>query len=292
MTFKPKLKKSVLLSLYSTFKIGGPARLFFEMKSQEDAMNIMKYIFDHKIPYLVIGKGSNVLFDDQGFDGLVILNKLQSISFEDQFVKAEAGFSFALLGVKTALNGFKGLEFASGIPGSVGGAIYMNAGANGQETKDSLVEVGFVTESGDFKVFTKPDLIYGYRSSIFQNLKGIIIYGLFELEKDSSARKHQKEIVKYRMQSQPYKQASIGCIFRNPESKSAGKLIEESGLKGFCENGAMVSKVHANFIVNTGTASSKDVLNLIEKIKKKVKEKKGVELQEEIRYIPSVEMES
>lgn len=286
MFLESRIKKNVLLKNYSTFGIGGEASLFFEMKTYEDARHIMAYVNQLKIPYVVIGKGSNTLFDDRGFKGLVIFNKLQGINFENQRVQVDSGYSFALLGIKTALKGLSGLEFASGIPGSVGGAVFMNAGANQRETQDCISSVGFVDQEGSFVTFNKKDLKMSYRSSIFHYLKGIIVYAVFELEENKEARKTQLDIVKYRTQTQPYKSMSIGCIFRNPSHTSAGALIETCGLKGFQHKGAKVSELHANFIVNEKEAKAQDVLELITLIKKQVKQKKGVELQEEIRYIP------
>ncbi len=286
MTIERHIKKNVSLKKYSTFGIGGEAELFYEITNYEDAQAIMRYSSHHNIPHIVIGKGSNTLFDDRGFKGLVIYNRLQSISFNDQVVKADSGYSFSLLGVKTALKGLGGLEFASGIPGSVGGAIFMNAGANNAETSNVLQSVGYINKEGQLHVLEKKDLKFSYRKSLFHELEGFIAFGTFHLKKCEKARKTQLDIIKYRTSTQPYKDLSIGCIFRNPKDNSAGALIEQCGLKGFAHKGAAVSNMHANFIVNKESAKASDVLNLIEIIKKQVKSKKGIELREEIRYIP------
>src|SRR5690349_15643178 len=157
------------LSQLSTFGIGGPARFFIEIQKIEQLPDLLKYCHSQKLPFFVVGKGSNCLFDDRGFDGLVILNKIAFCRFEWPIVHVGAGYSFSLLGTQTARKGWAGLEFASGIPGSVGGAIYMNAGASGVETCESLVEVTFVNELGECEILKRDQIAFAYRFSAFQN---------------------------------------------------------------------------------------------------------------------------
>lgn len=274
------------LSQLSTFGIGGPARFFTEVQRLEDLQALISYCHAQKLPFFILGKGSNSLFDDLGFDGLVILNKIAFCHFDWPVVHVGAGYSFSLLGTQTARKGWAGLEFACGIPGSVGGAVYMNAGASGTETSMSLIEVTFVTHEGKIEVL-KPDQIeFSYRFSSFQKRKGAIASAKFLLHPCESARKKQLSIIEYRTRTQPYNEKSAGCIFRNPEAHSAGALIQMSGLKGKRIGGAEVSPKHANFIVNKAGATTKDILELAAFVKGAVKEKTGVELEMEIRCIP------
>lgn len=281
-----KFQQGKLLSEVSTLGIGGPARLFVEAASIQEMQEILLYCHQENLPFIIIGKGSNTLFDDRGFDGVVILNKIIFCEFNENALYVGAGYHFSLLGVQTARNGLSGLEFASGIPGTVGGAIYMNAGANGGETFDCLTEVAFVNHEGKLQLFPKEKLESHYRFSTFHKLKGAIVAARFLLSTSQEARQKQLSLIDYRMKTQPYKDKSAGCVFRNPTAHSAGALIEQCGLKGRAVGGAEVSLMHANFIVNKGSASSKDVTELAELIQKTVKEKKGIDLEMEIRAIP------
>jgi UDP-N-acetylmuramate dehydrogenase len=274
------------LSQLSTFGVGGPARFFIEVHKSEELSNILSYCHAQKLPFFVVGKGSNCLFDDQGFDGLVILNKIAFCHFEWPIVNVGAGYSFSLLGTQTARQGWAGLEFASGIPGSVGGAIYMNAGANGTETSESLLEVVFINDHGEVEVLRRDQIAFNYRYSLFQERKGAIVSAKFLLCPSGEARKKQLGIIDYRRRTQPYHDKSAGCVFRNPEPHSAGALIQQCGLKGRRNGDAEVSTMHANFIINKGRATSKEILELAEEVKKIVKEKTGIELMMEIRYVP------
>lgn len=270
----------------STFGIGGPAKYFIEISTIEDMQGLLAFCDKEGLDYLIIGKGSNCLFDDQGFDGLAILNKISFCTMQEYKVHVGSGYSFSLLGAQTARKGLAGLEFASGIPASVGGAVYMNAGANGQETKDSLVEVSYVNEKGELEILTKEQLHFSYRTSSFQSRKGAIVAATFHLSPCSEARKKQLAIIDYRTKTQPYGEKSAGCVFRNPREGSAGALIEKSGLKGEGIGGAEVSEMHANFIVNKEGARANDVLKLARHVQEKVKQHTGVELEMEIRCIP------
>lgn len=275
----------------STFRIGGPARYFTEVDSIAQMQAVVSYCYQNDIPYLVIGKGSNSLFDDRGFDGLVIHAKIAFCDnpAPDQF-HVGAGFSFSRLGTLTARQGWTGLEFASGIPCSVGGAVFMNAGANGRETCDSLVAVDFVTSTGDWQVIKKEDLQFRYRYSSFQERQGAIVGALFRLLPDPKARESQLTILNTRMKSQPYQDPSAGCVFRNPDPSvsvlSAGALIDRAGLKGLTVGGASVSTLHANFIVNRGGATADDVMRLMEQVRERVRGATNVDLEPELRRIP------
>lgn len=283
----PAFQQNRLLSEVSTFGIGGPAFYFVEVRTMEEMRETLLYCRDQSIPYFILGKGSNCLFDDRGFDGAVIFNKIDFLeSVSAGVYHVGSGYSFSLLGTQTARQGWSGLEFASGIPGTVGGAVFMNAGANGKETCEALDSVDFLDANGGQLLLKKESLCFSYRTSPFQTLSGAIVGATFVLSPSTLARQKQIEIIGYRKHTQPYSDKSAGCVFRNPNCGHAGALIERSGLKGTCVGGAKVSELHANFIVNKGGASSKDVLDLIELIKRQVKEKSGAELESEVRYIP------
>lgn len=280
-------QQNKLLSELCTFGIGGPARYFIEVRSVEKMQEALQICHAEGLPFMILGKGSNCLFDDRGFNGVMILNK---IDFQHHLpphtFHAGAGYSFSLLGSQTARQGFSGLEFASGIPGSIGGAVFMNAGANGCETCNCLTSVDFVSEEGALHTLTKQELSFSYRRSSFHEMSGAIVGATFELSPSSTARQKQIEIIEYRKKTQPLRDKSAGCVFRNPICGAAGALIEQSGLKGALIGGAKVSEIHANFIVNANHATAQDVLDLISHIKAKVHEKAGIELENEVRCIP------
>jgi len=286
MSLLPPFQADKQLKEFSTIGIGGPARLFVSVTEIEQMQAILLYCSDQSLPFFVLGKGSNCLFSDQGIDGLVIQNKISYLQIEGEEVEVGAGFSFSMLGLKTAKQGLSGLEFASGIPASVGGAIFMNAGANGQETAQTLTDVTFVDEKGDLYTWSKEELQFGYRYSSFQNKKGAIVSAKFRLTQSEEARNKQLSIIEYRTRTQPYGSLSIGCIFRNPEGGSAGALIENAGLKDFSVGDATVSNKHANFILNKNKAHAEDVLVLAKQIQERVKKISGIELEMEVRCIP------
>lgn len=283
----PKLQDNKPLKEICTFGIGGPAKFYCEVRTVDEMRSILLYCREEKYSFFILGKGSNCLFDDRGFDGLVIHNK---IDFKQEnppgTFHVGGGYNFSLLGSQTARDGWSGLEFASGIPGTVGGAVFMNAGANGRETCESLVSVDFVSPDGEYHVLKKEQLHFSYRTSTFQSMPGVIVGATFTLHRSSEARQKQIEIITYRKNTQPYSEKSAGCIFRNPSCGAAGALIDKSGLKGMQFGGAKVSDMHANFIVNAENAKAADVLALINLIKSQVRDRTGIELESEVRYIP------
>lgn len=239
---------------------------------------------------MIIGKGSNCLFDDMGFDGCIVLNCIESLeTIEPGLYRVGSGYPFNRLGMQCATEGFTGLEFAGGIPGTVGGAAYMNAGANGQETADTIDCVEIITSEGEHQMLKKSDLAFGYRSSPFQHMEDFaaITAVTFRLEVSESARGQQQEYLKRRKFTQPVGERSAGSVFRNPSDLniSAAEFIERAGLKGYRIGGAMVSKKHANFFINCGGATSHEMLELIRLVKGTVFEGFGVELKEEILYV-------
>lgn len=277
-------KYDVSLKNYTTYGVGGNAKRLIEVTSVEQLIEVMKEVREER--YIVIGKGSNTLFDDAGFDGTVIVNKIQFIEWSETEVKVSGGYSFSMLGSAAARNGFTGLEFAAGIPGSVGGAVFMNAGADRMEVKDVIKSVTFLHPTGQIQELQKEELNFSYRNSSFQEMPGVILSAVFALNKSEEASKTVKKIVDYRIQTQPYRSKSCGCTFKNPVSVSAGKLIDECGLKGFKIGGAMVSDLHANFIVNADGATSENILDVIKYVQIKVYLLKGIHLETEVRYVP------
>lgn len=283
----PIFQEQKSLKELCTFGIGGAARYFTEVQTVAEMQEALKTCAEKKLPFFILGKGSNCLFSDHGFHGVVILNKIDFFTQEQPDIfHVGAGYSFSLLGAQTARQGYSGLEFASGIPATVGGAIFMNAGANGTETCATLQSVDFVDPEGNLQTFSKDQLEFSYRFSSFHHLQGAIVGAKFRLEPSTSARDKQLQIIRYRKATQPYGHKSAGCIFRNPSCGYAGALIEESGLKGVTVGGAQVSTLHANFVINTDNATAADVLELIALVKDKVYQKTGIVLESEVRIIP------
>lgn len=286
MRIEELLQSGRSLKELSTFGIGGPIRFYLEASQIAHIEQAIEWALVQKIPYFILGKGSNSLFDDQGFDGLVIHNTIDFCNVDGCRVYAGAGYSFSLLGTQTAKQGLSGLEFAAGIPGSVGGAVYMNAGANGQETAQALEKVLYFDPSAGEKSIFREQLTFGHRISSFQSMGGVILAAHFILTEKDDARKTQLAYLNDRMTSQPYKERSAGCAFRNPSKDlSAGALIDQCGLKGLKCGGAEVSRIHANFIVNVSDASSRDVMTLIGQVQRQVYEKTRIWLEPEVRLV-------
>jgi UDP-N-acetylmuramate dehydrogenase len=282
-----RLRENVLLSEYSTFRIGGIARYLIEVDNAEDLKKVIQKALELNLQFIVIGGGSNILFSSKGYNGLVIVFKSNNtFSINDNLIEVDASVSLNYLINK--LNNYTGLEWAVGIPGTVAGAINGNAGAFGGEMSELIKQVK-VLEVKDNQIieknFSKEDCKFSYRNSIFKNNPNlIIISAILELKKDSEENVKQKikNNLSKRMSKQP-KGFSIGSIFKNGEDFSAGELIEKAGLKGLQIGDAKISDEHANFIINLGKATSDDVLELIKIVKKEVKEKFSIDLEEEIK---------
>lgn len=288
-----EILENVSLSSYSTMGLGGPAKFFTKAESEEEMREAFAFAKKLNVPFLVIGKGSNSLFHDRGFAGLAILNKIDFFNDLGEGVfHVGGGTSFSLLGVKTARMHYAGLEFASGIPATVGGAVYMNAGASGKETKDTIESVDYMDTDGNIRRYQREELQFSYRKSMFQKMKGAILSATFRLSQNQEARGKQIAIVQHRTKTQPYGEKSCGCAFRNPEGNFAGALIEKCGLKGARVGGAEVSHLHANFLINKCDAKAEDIRSLIELIKKTVKEKEGIDLEVEVCFISSGETDA
>lgn len=282
-------RKDVLLSTLTTFRIGGNASYVIYPTTVEELASISAYCKSISIPCIVIGNGSNLLFSDSGYEGAVIVTtQVKDIKIEGTVVKVGCGASLTHLASVVSEKSLTGLEFAYGIPGSVGGAVYMNAGAYGGEIKDVCMSVtvydGAIDEICEIKA---ENCGFGYRESIFQNSDKIILGARFLLTEGNQAEIKEKmsALMQQRIDKQPLNYPSAGSVFKRYPGYFAGKLIEEAGLKGYTVGGAQVSEKHAGFIVNTGNATASDVLALIDHIVGVIKENVGIELQPEVKYI-------
>ena len=277
------------MSLHTTFRIGGPADLFVTPGSIQAVADSIRICKETQTPYAVIGNGSNLLVSDTGYRGVIIQigRNLNQVSVNGEEIRAQAGAMLSVI-AKTALSeSLTGFEFASGIPGTLGGAAVMNAGAYGGEMKDVLTEVTVLTREGEIRTVPAGKLEMGYRTSLAAKNGWIILEAVLKFQKgDSEAiRGRMEELKMQRVTKQPLDLPSAGSTFKRPEGYFAGALIEQCGLKGFAVGGACVSEKHAGFIVNKGGATCADVEALIRAIQDTVFQATGVELEPEIRRI-------
>lgn len=284
-----KIIEDESLSKYTTFKIGGPAKILIEAVSDEEILKIVKLFDEKNENYLIIGNGSNLLISDKVFERPVIVldkNFAKIERIDEVTLYAESGASLKSLANKALDLELGGLEAISGIPGTVGGAVYMNAGAYGSEIKDVVTKVRCIKDEKIVELDAS-EVNFAHRRSIFQEKGYVILGAYFKLEKKAreEIEAEQKNYTQRRVDKQPLEYPSAGSVFKRPTGYYASKLIEDAGLKGLSVGGAMVSKKHSGFIINTGGASFDDVVTLIEKVKAIVKEKFAVDLEEEIRII-------
>ena len=287
--FEDRLQLNLSMSSYTSFKIGGPADVVVFPENIEDILFVFDFIRSHNIPYQVLGNGSNILVSDRGVDGIVLmLTKMQNISIIENRITAAAGNLLSEIAQVAMKHNLSGMEFAGGIPGSVGGAVYMNAGAYGSEIKNILLNVTCLDPNGNVQKLSLPDLELNYRQSIFQKNRSIILDVTFALEKSDDQeliKSIMQENNKKRRAKQPLNYPSAGSMFKRPKGYYAAKLIEDAGLKGYKLGGAMISDKHAGFIVNYDHATSDDVLNLIDVIRDVVEKKFSVTLEPEVKFI-------
>ncbi|MGG0838312.1 UDP-N-acetylmuramate dehydrogenase [Bacillus paralicheniformis] len=285
-----KVLENEPLSNHTTIKIGGPADVLVVPKNIQAVKDTMKVIKKHGVKWTAIGRGSNLLVLDEGIRGVVIKlgRGLDHMEIDGEQVTVGGGYSVVRLATGISKKGLSGLEFAAGIPGSVGGAVYMNAGAHGSDISKVLVKALILFEDGTIDWLTNEEMTFSYRTSILQNERpGICLEAVLQLE-----QKERDEIVAqmqknkdYRKETQPVSNPCAGSIFRNPLPEHAGRLVEEAGLKGYQIGGAKVSEMHGNFIVNAGGATAKDVLDLIAFIQKTIKEKYDIDMHTEVEII-------
>ena len=277
------------MKAHTSFKIGGPAEIYLEIASIDELLKVIGLCKKEGVSFFVLGNGSNLLVSDNGVEGVIIhfSGKLANTRAEGDIVRAGAGLSLAELAAFTAENGLSGLEFAAGIPGSVGGAIYMNAGAYGGEMKDVVSGVYLLTEDG-LKHFSADDMKFSYRHSIVPEIKNaIVIAADFKLKPDKKEDIFARieDLNARRREKQPLEYPSAGSTFKRPETGFASKLIEEAGLKGTRIGGAEVSEKHSGFIINADNATAEDVKELIAYVQKVVEEKSGIKLYPEVKLL-------
>ena len=285
-----KVKENEPLRNHTTIKIGGPADLFIEPSSVDNLKSVMEVIGRHQTHWRAIGRGSNLLVSDKGIEGAVIKlgTGLDQLEIDDTEIIVGGGHSLVSLSTIISKKGLSGLEFASGIPGSVGGAVYMNAGAHGSDISKILTKVHVLFDDGALEWLSNEEMEFSYRTSILQNKRpGIVVEAVFQLDHGdrSTIVSHMQKNKDYRKETQPWNFPCAGSIFRNPLPHYAGKLIEEAGLKGYSIGGAKISEMHGNFIVNAGNATAEDVLALIQYVKETIFNLYKVKMETEVEII-------
>ena len=284
---KDSIKYNEPMKKHTTMRVGGPCDCMVEPSSIEEIQKILEYARKNNIKYYVIGNGSNLLVKDEGVHALIIkiANKFSGVEVNGEHVKAYSGCSVPKLSQIAKENSLSGLEFACGIPGSVGGGIRMNAGAYGSEMVNVVEKVGFLDENGNLNEIDGKDANFTYRHSMFvENPEYVVVYAIYKLQKGNKEEisRVMEENMNSRKQKQPIEYPNFGSVFKRPEGYFVGKLVDDCGLKGYKIGGAQVSTKHSGFMINTGDATCKDVLDLIEYVKEKVYEKFNVKLQEEV----------
>ena len=282
------VEKDVPLQRHTSFRIGGPARRMAFPNSREQLVILLGLAQECGVKPFILGKGTNLLVADEGLDTLVIKTEQMSAirQLDDVTLEADAGVSLNRLAVFAQQLGLAGLEFAHGIPGSLGGAVYMNAGAYGGEMKHVVVEVAALFDDG-VRYLTGEEAQFTYRHSLFSDVDAVVLGAKMRLVKDDSAQIRQRmdDLIARRKQTQPLEYPSAGSTFKRPVGNFAGTLIEKTGLKGLTVGGAQVSEKHAGFLINIGGATCADVLELIEQVQKRVYEAHGVQLEPEVKIV-------
>ncbi|WP_419748619.1 UDP-N-acetylmuramate dehydrogenase [Clostridium perfringens] len=276
------------MSEHIYFRVGGPADILVTPVNEEQVVNTLKLCREYNVPYFILGNGSNILVKDGGISGVVIkFNNLNKITTEGNCVTAQSGALLKDVSKAALENNLRGFEFACGIPGSIGGAVFMNAGAYDGEMAHVIKSARVIDENCNIKNLTKEELELGYRSSIVMKKGYVVIEATVELESGEYASIKDKidDLTNRRESKQPLEYPSAGSTFKRPEGYFAGKLIQDSGLKGFSIGGAAVSEKHSGFVINKGGATAKDVLDVIAHVQKTVKENFDVELHTEVRII-------
>lgn len=268
---------------YTTFRFGGPCRALISINSAESAAELLKYLRVNSIKYGIIGRGSNIIAADEGFDGVILLfgGDFAKIEVEGTMLTCQAGALLAAACVQAQQNSLSGMENLFGIPGTVGGALYMNAGAYGSEISDIVLSAEYIDADGNLKTINKEDMKLSYRHSIFSEEALVIVSVKMQLTEGSSdeIKSAMSECMSKRSAKQPLEYPSAGSIFKRPAGSYASLLVDQCGLKGFTCGGAMVSEKHSGFVINKGYATCADVLELCDEIRKIVKEKTGFELE-------------
>lgn len=280
------------MSSHCTFRAGGTAKYYVIPDEYKKVRDVLRLCVEENIPYYVIGNGSNLLVQDDGFDGVIIEidSALAKIEINGNEIVAKAGAKLSKIAVKALNESLTGFEFAHGIPGNLGGAVTMNAGAYGGEMKDVLKWVKVLDNNGEMKTLKAEELELGYRTSIIVKEKMIVLEACIELHEGNrdEIEMHMKELMAKRKEKQPLEYPSAGSTFKRPEGYFAGKLIQDAGLKGYRVGGAMVSEKHSGFVINYDNATATDIINLMKDVRKKVYEEFQVTLELEVKILPAV----
>ena len=289
---KEKIKQNEPMKNHTSFKIGGPAEFFVKVNSVEELKELLQLCEINKIPLTIVGNGSNLLVLDTGIKGIVLKIELKQIQIKDieegkVEVIVDSGVQLGLLAQNLLKEEISGFEELSGIPGTIGGAVVMNAGAHGKEMKDIVTEITAIDYNGNMHIFTNEESEFSYRHSKFLDEKYIILQVklLLEKEKREEIKSKINEYAKYRKEKQPIEYSSAGSTFKRGTDFITAKLIDDAGLKGYSIGGAKISEKHAGFIINTGNATAKDVLDLVEYVTDKVYEKFGKKIELEIKVL-------
>ncbi|MBQ3572980.1 MAG: UDP-N-acetylmuramate dehydrogenase [Clostridia bacterium] len=278
------------MSKHTTFKIGGTADILVEPESADCILAVLEVLKNNNISFFVMGNGSNLLVADSGIKGAVIKisNSMSAAGVDGEYIEAECGIKLSRLANLAQSSSLTGLEFASGIPGTLGGALFMNAGAYGGEMRDVVKSVTYLDiKSGELKTISGDECEFGYRHSIFSKVDAVIISARLKLASGDAEeiRKTMNELAQRRNEKQPVDKPSAGSTFKRPEGHFAGTMIPDCGLKGYRIGGAEVSRKHAGFIINAGGATAKDVRDLIEYVQDTVEDKFSVRLEPEVRFV-------
>ena len=277
------------MSRHTTFRAGGPADFFVTPEKEGQVRKTLSLLKEAQVPRYIMGNGSNLLVGDRGYRGVIlqICKKMNRIRIQDTVIQAQAGALLSKIAAEAQAKGLTGFEFASGIPGSLGGAVMMNAGAYGGEMKQVLIQAQILNASGEIEDVLAEEMELGYRSSVFSRNGGVILSASIQLEPgDPSAIQSRMEELKFlRTSKQPLEYPSAGSTFKRPEGYFAGKLIQDAGLRGFQVGGAQVSEKHCGFVINKDQASAMDIRSLMEQVSEKVYTRFGVRLEPEVKLI-------
>lgn len=277
------------MSSHTTFRIGGPADYFLLPSCSEDIKGILAICKEEGLPYFILGNGSNLLVNDAGYRGVIIqlYRNFNDVEIEGNVIRASAGALLSGIAAAAKNASLTGFEFAGGIPGTIGGAVMMNAGAYGGEMKDVIKEVTVLTKEGEIRTLSVEELAFGYRTSIVKTAGYIVLEVMIQLEKGDirAIQERMRELTEQRTSKQPLEYPSAGSTFKRPEGYFAGKLIMDAGLRGYRVGGAQVSEKHCGFVINVGNATAADVVKLMSDVNEKVKAQFGVSLEPEVRFL-------
>lgn len=284
-----QVKKDEPMKSHTTFRVGGPADYFVTPQTAEEVAKVIEACTQEKVLYYIVGNGSNLLVSDKGYEGVIIqiYKQMNQVKVEGAQIHAQAGALLSMIAKRALDAELTGFEFAAGIPGTLGGACVMNAGAYGGEMKDVLKSVTVLTDKGEVKTLAKEELELGYRTSVIAKKGYIVLEAVLELQKGEKEKIQavMDDLKERRVTKQPLEYPSAGSTFKRPEGYFAGKLIQDAGLRGFQVGGAQVSEKHCGFVINKDQATASDVMNLMNQVSDKVYEEFGVRLQPEVKRL-------